>query len=245
MDIRLALMCGTDIPIPECQIVVHQPTIKEIALIGERDFFTGIQCLCIDKIIFEQDNPLLQTTNNFQIFMTIMNEKETAEKKNAVKLLLSLLFPEYNVMFTPRSIIIQTSDDSILIDENNFVFLQNIIREIFCYDLNKTKEEKFNPINNKAKEIADKIMRGRKKVAELKGDNNISIFSQYLSILTVGLHSMSLQNCMDLTMYQIYDLVERYQLYINWDIDIRSRMAGAKVESQPDNWMKNIHQYNL
>ena len=32
MDIRLALMCGTDIPLPECQLVIHQPRIKEIAL---------------------------------------------------------------------------------------------------------------------------------------------------------------------------------------------------------------------
>jgi hypothetical protein len=41
-DIRLALMCGTDLPIPELQVTLHQPTIKEISLIGEREFFTGI-----------------------------------------------------------------------------------------------------------------------------------------------------------------------------------------------------------
>jgi hypothetical protein len=41
-DIRLALMCGSDIPIPECEVVFHQPKMKEIALIGENDFFIGI-----------------------------------------------------------------------------------------------------------------------------------------------------------------------------------------------------------
>jgi hypothetical protein len=35
-------------------------------------------------------------------------------------------------------------------------------------------------------------MRGRAKVAAEKGQSNTSIFSQYLSILTVGLGSMSL-----------------------------------------------------
>ena len=83
-------------------------------------------------------------------------------------------------------------------------------------------------------------MRGRQRVAELNGSANASIFSQYLSILSVGLQ-MSLQDLMDLTMYQLYDLVERYQLYISWDIDIRSRLAGAKPDDRPDNWMKNIH----
>jgi hypothetical protein len=46
---------------------------------------------------------------------------------------------------------------------------------------------------------------------------------------------------MDLTMFQLYDLVERYMLYINWDMDVRCRLAGGKPDNQPDNWMKSIH----
>ena len=84
-------------------------------------------------------------------------------------------------------------------------------------------------------------MRGRQRVAAQKGDVNVSIFSQYLSILTVGLHSMSLKDAMDLTIFQLYDLIERYTLYMNWDIDIRSRMAGGKPDHEPEDWMKNIH----
>jgi hypothetical protein len=30
-------------------------------------------------------------------------------------------------------------------------------------------------------------------------------------------------------------------LYTNWDMNIRSRLAGAKVDNQPENWMKPIH----
>jgi hypothetical protein len=36
-------------------------------------------------------------------------------------------------------------------------------------------------------------------------------------------------------------MMERYSLYINWDIDIRSRLAGGKPKDEPENWMKNIH----
>ena len=42
MDTRLALMCGIDIPVPECQLIVHQPKLKEIAYVGEEDFFVGV-----------------------------------------------------------------------------------------------------------------------------------------------------------------------------------------------------------
>ena len=75
-DYRLALMTGIDIPIPELQTVIHQPSIKEISMIGEQDFFIGIQLLCINKNIYVQDESLLANTTNFQIFMAMMNEKQ-------------------------------------------------------------------------------------------------------------------------------------------------------------------------
>ena len=241
MDKRLALMCGTDIPVPECQIFIHQPTIKEIALVGESDFFSGIQCLCLNKSMFVKDERDLANITNFQIFMTIMSEKEAADKKFSVQQVCTLLFPKYKVSFTPRSIMIMGGEQLIMIDENNFEFLQAAITDICCLKTGPMDQQAFNPSDAKAREIAEKLMRGRSRVAAQKGETNVSIFSQYLSIITVGLNSMSLQNAMDLTMFQLYDLVERYMLYINWDMDIRSRLAGAKPENQPDNWMKNIH----
>ena len=241
MDIRLALMCGTDIPVPECQLSIHQPRIKEIALIGETDFFTGVQCLCLNKTMFSQDENVLADTNNFQIFMTIMSERQTADKKNAVQSVCTILFPEYRTMFTPRSFLLTKQGQTIQIDENNFEFLQNAISSICCLKSGPMDQQTFNPVDAKAKEIAEKLMRGRQRVAAQKGEGNSSIFSQYLSTITIGVPSMSLQNVIDLTMYQLYDLVERYMLYINWDIDIRSRLAGAKPETQTENWMKNIH----
>ena len=52
---------------------------------------------------------------------------------------------------------------------------------------------------------------------------------------------MSLKELTELTMFQLYDLIERYGLYTNWDLDIKQRLAGGKPEKTPDNWMKNIH----
>ena len=241
MDTRLALMCGIDYPVPECQLVIHQPKISEIAYIGEADFFTGIQCLCLNKSMFVKDESLLENTNNFQIFMTIMSEKETADKKFAVQQVCTLLFPKHKVLMTPRTVLLNGEGSSIQIDEQNFEYLQEAITNICCLKTGPMDQHSFNPANQKAREIAEKLMRGRQRVAAEKGTNNTSIFSQYLSMLTVGLGSMSLQDTMNLTMFQLYDLVERYMLYINWDMDVRCRLAGGKPEGQPDNWMKNIH----
>lgn len=239
-DYRLGLMTGVDLPIPELELVIHQPTIKEISMVGEQDFFVGIQILCVDKKLYIEDEVLLETTSNFQIFMTMLNESQMADKKNCVIQVISLLFPDYKAIFTPRSIVLNQKEANVTIDEGNFEILQDLLREQFC--LKGSGQEQFNPQSKKAKEIAQKLMKARQRVAQAKAqENSGSMFSQYLSVLTVGLGSMTLRECMELTMYQLYDLVERYSLYINWDIDIRSRMAGAKGDKPIDNWMKNIH----
>ena len=242
MDLRLAMMCGTDLPVPECQLVIHQPRLKEIALLGEQDFFIGAQCLTLNKSMFNTEGKdILDNINNFQIFMMVMNEKEAKEKKNATTQVLQLLLPSHKVLFTPRSIVLTGgANGSITIDESNFESLQEILKMVFCTKNGPMDQQSFNPQGDKAKEIAEKLMRGRARIAAEKGDMNTSVFSQYLSILTVGLN-LPLSELMNLTMFQLYDLVERYNLFIAWDIDLRSRLAGGKPDRNPDNWMKNIH----
>lgn len=240
MDYRLALLTGNDIPIEECQLILHQPSMLDISFIGEQDFFVGVQCLCLNKTMFVEDKNVLSNINNFQIFMTIMQEKQAKDKKDAVKKVLQLIFPQYNVLFTPKSLLFQFKEQSIVIDENNFEELQSVLRRIFCMKDGPMDQVAFNPSGKKAQEIAKKLMRGRERIAAEKGSSNTSIFSQYMSILSVGMH-LPLHTLSKLTMFQLYDLIERYMLKLNWDQDVSIRLAGGKPDHQPDNWMKNIH----
>ena len=242
MDYRLSLICGTDMLIPECNLVAHQPRIKEISFIGESDFFIGAQTLCLHKTMFIEDKTILDSINNFQIFMTIMLQDETKDKKANILNVLNLLFPSYKVNVTPNSLLfIKEGVPPITVDGNNFEALQEVLRLIFCMHNGPMDQQAFNPANDKAREIAQKLMRGRQRVAAQNGNSNVSVFSQYMSILTIGLGSMSLQDLTNLTMFQLYDLMERYTLYTAWDLDVRQRLADGKPEGTPDNWMKNIH----
>lgn len=239
-DCKLALMTGVDIPIPELQMTLHQPTIKEISYLGEQDFFIAAQLLCINKNMYLEDKNLLNDTSNFQIFMTMMNEKTMVEKKDSVLQVLTLLFPGRQVIATPNGLILKQDQSIINIDESNFEALQKVLEVVFC--LKNSGQQNFNPVNKKAKEIADKLMKARQRVAAQQATTaSGSMFGQYLSIITVGLGSMSLKDALELTMYQLYDLVERYSLYVNWDLDIRSRLAGAKGDKPVESWMKQIH----
>lgn len=239
-------MTGIDIPIPELQLVIHQPRIKEIAYMGETEFFQAAQYLCLQKESLISDETVLENITNFQVLMKVIEQQPTSERKIALVTLFSLLFPDYQATITPNSIILNNAKlkDRKLIDKDNFHFLQNTASTILCLSSALSGDNiVYKPVNEKAKKIADKIMAGRKKIAEIKSKERASesILSRYISILTIGNRSMSLEDYCNCTIYQIFDLLERFNLYVEWDMDLRVRLTGTKPKKEVDNWMKSIH----
>ena len=243
-DLRLALMTGVDIPIPELSITAHPPVIKEIALMGEKDFFTAMQYLCINKESLVQDKTLSATLTNFQVLMKVLEQSQDKHKKDAIQTLLLLLFPNYQSAFLPHSVILSAPDVPVVtIDDNNFDILQDYLKVILCVNsVFQGDNIVYNPANDAAKRIADKIMAGRKKVAQLKGgQGGSSILTRYLSILTIGTNTMSLEEASNLTLFQLFDLIERYTAFVEWDTDLRLRLAGGTPNKTVETWMRDLH----
>lgn len=241
----LALLSGIDIPAPELQLVIHQPIVEDIAFMEEDKFFMAVQYICLEKEQLIEDQNVSSSLNNFQVLMKVLEQTETPEKKFALVTLLSIIFPSYKAMITPKSIILTNLDtkETKLIDENNFEFLQSYLRQVFCVSsIFQGDKVIYNPQGENAKRIADKIMKNRKKIAELKASNGKkeSVLAKYLSILAVGLH-IPFVELRKLTLYQLFDLIERFNLFTEWDIDLRVRLAGGEPKKEAENWMKNIH----
>lgn len=245
---KLQLMTGVDVPVPELEIAIHQPTILEISYIGELEYFQAMQLLCFDKNTIIAANPKgtsnLLAMNNFEIFMTLIGGPDGLEKQNQILSVLSILFPKYTVQFLPRGLFFNnaTEKKSFTLDERNFDSLRVILNEVSgMKNATGGQNGTFNPIGQKSAEIAAKLMKGRQRAAQQKEGSSQGVLARYVSILTIGLNSMSLNDCLNLTVYQLYDLIERYGLWVGWDLDIRSRLAGGKPDSKPDDWMKDIH----
>lgn len=249
--IKLQLMTGIDVPIPDLQVAVHQPTIREISYIGELTYFSVMQAFCFNRdVLLAQNAPnkaSLEAMNNFQIFMMLMlNPKnpDRGKRQNDLLSTFALLLPDYKVQFLPSGLFFNNPKikHNFTLDERTFDAFREVFIEIS--GLNNTtgsQNSNFNPNSKKAAEIAAKLMKGREKVAKEKGYSANGVLTRYVSILTIGLQSMSLNDCLNLTVYQLYDLVERYGLYIEWDLDIRSRLAGGQPDGKPDDWMKDLH----
>jgi hypothetical protein len=78
---KLMWLSGNDIPFPEASLTIHTPTIKEIAMIGEDNFFVGCHLLNFDKNSFlsAQDKSALNEATNFDILMQVLKNSQGME----------------------------------------------------------------------------------------------------------------------------------------------------------------------
>ena len=164
---RLLLLSGNDIPFPEGRLTVHPPTIKEIAYIGEYKFFVGCGFLNFSKDLLKSaDKVNLEKYNDFDIFMSMVlkEEKETKETIKNAFLVLSLMFPLYDIKVRNDAIIFQRGEEEGYINRNNFGYFKKILVDIFNLNLGAdTIKEDFNPAGSLAEKIAQKFKKRHKK----------------------------------------------------------------------------------
>ena len=248
---ELSLLSGIDIPIPELSLSVHCPSLKEIAHIGERQFFQSSQILTFSTADFlktvgkdfpEEDRIAISSLSNFELLMKM---SETDKKLVPdILLLLTLLFPNHMIDVEERFIMLRTTGEkphTTLINAQNFSVLQEVVKVILCLQSGDKKED-FNPKGDLAREIAEKIKKGREKVAALKGETEkeqASFLSKYISSLAIGTKTNTLKDLFDLTLFQFYNQLERFSLYEQYTMGIKSALAGASNVEHVD-WMQNI-----
>lgn len=241
---ELLLLSGNDIPFPAAQITIHQPTVKEIAYIGEENFYSGCELLKFSKNNLSiEDRKLLADKSDFDIIMSIIRDKtaNSQKSKTSATMVLTLLFPEYNIDFIQNAIILRKDNEVRSINNFNFVDFKEIIITLFCLN-GKNNEQVFNPAGELARKIAAKIEEGRRRAAQAKnaGEQKVALLSRYVSILSVG-ESKDMNALLNYTVYQLFDEFQRFELKYQHDMYIKAKLAGAKDMKEVDNWMKDLY----
>ncbi len=245
---KLLLLSGNDIPFPGGQTIIHVPKIKEIALIGEKAFFLGSNFLCFSKEkLKEQDKINLKNFTDFDILMSKLNHKVDDSMEiiiNSVIFILSLLFPNYDLVKMPNMILLNKIDqdtgkkEQIRINNDNFEQFREIVKSMFCLQL--SNESQYNPANKKAAQIAKKLQDRKRKLQKHNEskDQEINIFYRYISILALGNHH-TIPQLMDYTVYQLFDEFQRFQKKYSYDIWLQAKMAGAQNLDDADSWLND------
>lgn len=245
----LLLLSGNDIPFPEARVTIHQPTLKEIAYIGETAFFVGCGFLNFSKnLLNDQDKTRLANIDDFDIFMSIImnKQKDTRSSVESALSVLTLIFPLYEISVRENLLVLSKDGEECFIDRRTFPIFKEKIVSMFNLDLNQKESANYNPTGDMAKRIAEKFKKRHEKLMQLEkealGDGKqISILQRYASILAVGLQK-DLNSLMQYTVYQLLDEFQRYQLKMQWDAYVHAKMNGAKDLEEVDNWMIDLKQ---
>ena len=253
---KLLLDTKADVPFPAAQLTIYQPSIREIALLDEHNFFMAIGSLTKDykSMLANQDNFDLDNLTNFDILMSIIREKTDNSKLIFINILqfFELIFPNCNIGVTPNAFILQDKDvkegeppQTHMIDKNNFDEFSQIIYEIFgLAGLQGETTQDYNPAGDRARALVEKFKKKRELLAKLKQERGedtaiASIFGRYLNILAVG----ERKDKNELANYSVYQLIEefkRFELKEAFDYTLQAKMAGATKIKDAKDWMQDI-----
>ena len=233
----------------------------------EDNFLTGFEFLFFSKDkLNEEEQIILQSLSDFEILLALLSQSEKSpmkiqlnflkqflftfltdddeaslnsfiSNKNFLKQFLSLLFNQYEIKYNEEHIVLNKGKYTYIIDEQLFDDLKIIINQMFPFHRGN-KQVDFNPSSKRAKEIADKIKKGREKVAKNKAkkEGAESLFDKYISILSVGLQ-IPIKQLYKNTTYQLFNMFERYEKKITYDVHLKAQLAGATGMKDVDHWM--------
>lgn len=243
----LTLVSGVDIPIPKKGLVMRQPKLREIAMLGEEEFYSKASFLLItkEKMIenlskkfdIEEVESVYGNFNEYQILQIILG----SEPKTVldVQQILILLFPEYNVSIEENGLMFIDKDGIKIIYPDDYEEFREYIKTILCLNNKATSEDEYNPADEAAKEIARKLKKRKERLSELNPKEHQSVLGNYLSSIAIGTNSYTIEAALDLTIFQLFDQISRYTKWHRSEFNIDCTLAGAKdVESI--NWFENL-----
>lgn len=198
MDI-LTKVAGTDFYFIPFATLIHQPTIKEIALLGERTLFDALAIFAgsspdyfkkqVLKGIPEEERGATEVELNY----TITSELDVfykyclgTQEKRVIESFLFLIFESLRgVKFIPigeTKMLLQLSFIDILskeenkintitLDAENFSELKETVSDMFTYQSEEDQEAELNPAGEMAQKIADKMAAAAERRAKIYGKN--------------------------------------------------------------------------
>lgn len=233
---ELQLITGIDLPIAELGLTLHQPRVNEIAILGETQYFLALSIFGMskEKLKIQSDE-----VNNWMVFNESLKQQIDGVK-NLRNLMTNFiqLFITHKVMIGPRSLIFNPIEgEPINVEPEQFDVLQKAINAVGGASLLTPASEEFKPKNRRAAEIAEKMKKARKRLAALQPQAKSQGFlAKYVRAVAVATAN-SLEEVNNMTLLQLNTIMQTYLAWEAYDLEIKSRLAGAKGDNKLEHWI--------
>lgn len=200
----------------------------------EQDYFIALQ-------VFRMNRETLKITSPEATDWAILNESLNQQidgipdLRDLIVRFLRLFVEKIN--FGPRSFIVPTKDGMTNIEPEQLSELQALVGRVGGAHLLKPSEEEFRPINRQAAAIAEKMKKARARLRAQQPQNTSKGFiSRYIRAVSISTPN-TLHDACNMTLYQLDQQLQIYLAYEAYDLEIRSRLAGAKGDDKIVHWM--------
>jgi len=229
LSTELKLLKGSSFFVNEIEI--KPLTLKEIVDIGYMKYqqYLNVYILDLEDILLD----IPEEFNEIKIFDLLLN--------SGIDDLLENLLSSIYFFFKPKNI--KVIENEIILDDNiinrdNWDSICEIIKIQNC--VKKAEKEEYNPANEKAREIIEKIKALKKSIPQRE---SITLASMISGIAWKS-HNINIINIWDITMYQLYDALNRLNLIDDYNFTLSGLYAGTidgtKIDMKKINWMKII-----
>nr|DAP06627.1 MAG TPA: hypothetical protein [Caudoviricetes sp.] len=221
---RLSLLRGTPIKINE-HIFVTQPTVSEIASVGESAYFAGVYTLCAtpsDYKVQLWDNGIDWTeVDDFVLFQTVY--------KSVDPRVIALLLPGVPLLDMVRAVVrdsnemcLVSKDGNVVIDETVYLSIVDALRKSNSVSKNVDK-----PGNLTTKKFMLNKERRRIERAASESEKSSSLAPIISSLVNCEHFKYDYSSVWGLTLYQLMDALQQIQRYKRCDYTMCGVYAGT------------------
>ena len=234
-------------PIYVGDIPIKPLNLRQISQLGYSKFQQSI------SIISMTLDEMIESIDDFEIQARLKAEKHLYKVFDMYMLsngMQELVLKSFNLLFQTENVIIDgelLDDMSVVIDEkyvinrDNFDDIVEIIQLQNNPEQSVSDEDDYNPANELAKSIAEKLKRSKEIVEKskaLESDGDGLTIPDIISAVSAMSNSLNKLNIWDLTIYQLYDEFARLTKIDNYRLQIQASMWSSDIEIE--HWSEPI-----
>lgn len=236
IDLKLRLFGG--LPIEAKGFGSIEPLkVREIIEFGYSDYMKCLNLINLELVDMVDDKEILNDSEITPIDFLLAFGGEEIE--GMIEKALSLfLRGEAIVDKDNLQVLVNKNDTVYAINRQNYSNIQDVIKwQNYVNSFEEKSLDDFNPADDEARKFKEKMERlkkEREKAKKKKGEDDsvddggdIDFFDILDSISSMS-NSINELNVLDLTVYQVYRKFKRMQIIDQYDISIKSILAGGK-----------------
>lgn len=231
---EMKLLKGTEIDVYGLMVKPH--TLEELVdVVGLKEYYNLIGFVSIQKKdvneFFKLEGEEYEKTSVFQ--MLLFHELLAKYIVEFLKFVTRM----NDIYYIPtwKSITVEYPNRRVVINSKNIDEIINAILKIYCISTPKEEKEEFNPANEQARKLMERIRKNRAKAPKPKSDVDLT---SIISAVAWKSNSLTIESVWKLTMYQLYDAFYRLEIIDNYDKTLSAMYAGtidaktAKLDKQ-------------